>query len=419
MRERLEAVLGNHSIYQARRGEYETGQKIPFRVSPKPLEMSSEQGKEIQAIGNDITSYFFAADQLYRSDERVRDLLNTGKPEIFLTEKPADYLFIRPDLVITPNGFTICEIETSAFGLGLAEIVNRGYRQKGFETLVGDTTLSTYVQKLTPAEGTLVYSQKTKSYAGQMTFLAENVFSGEKRAWHAKKADSDNQNTLYRGFYLNEYLEDPSIKVLLDQQIATGNQLLPSPTPHMEEKALLSFVWDRRFEKYFQKELGDGAFNHLRDVIPLTWIVGQEQHVAVSLPEGIKHASELASLSRAKRAFVLKSSGFGTQSSWAEGVHFLHEKSAEGARSLLNQAQNDQSGLHVIQAFHRGIKVPMEYQDAKGENTPMMAKVRLTPYFSLAAGHEGKLIAIKATGCEKTDFLHASSSSINTAVSSV
>lgn len=38
MRAALEAVVGNHSIYKARKSEFETGQKIPFRVSPIPFQ---------------------------------------------------------------------------------------------------------------------------------------------------------------------------------------------------------------------------------------------------------------------------------------------------------------------------------------------------------------------------------------------
>lgn len=43
----------------------------------------------------------------------------------------------------------------------------------------------------------------------------------------------------------------------------------------------------------------------------------------------------------------------------------------------------------------------------------MQGRVRLTPYFT---PENGKLVAIKATACENTDYIHAASNSINTAV---
>ncbi len=422
MRSRLEAVLGNHSIYKARRDEYDTGQKIPFRVSPTPLQLTAAQRKEVLVIGADVASYFQAVDELYRTDSRVRALLNTGKPEIFLAERPSQYLFVRPDLIVTPKGFAVCEVETSPFGLALAEILNRGYRQEGFETMVDTGTLPRYVQATTPTEGRILYSKKTGSYAGQMTFLADEVFSGNsgvQRAWQAARVsevEPKDQTNVYRGFYLAEHATDPAVNFLLGVQMKNGNALIPSPTPHMEEKANLSLIWDRRFEQYFVKRLGQGSVSHLRDVIPPTWIVGQEEHFAPGLPNGISTSVDLATLSRAKRAFVLKSSGFGDHSSWTEGVSFLHEQSGDRARQTLQGAQADTSGLHIVQQFTKGVKVPMEYEK-DGQTVPMAARIRLTPYFSVAPGQEGKLVAIKATGCENTDFIHASSASINTAVS--
>lgn len=422
MRSRLESNLRNHSIYATRREEFETGQKIPFRISPEPLMLSSSQRREINAIGADIANYFQIVDQLYRSDDRVRSLLNTGKPEIFLADekRASQYLFVRPDLIITPNGFSICEVETSSFGLALAEILNRGYRQAGFETFVSDGKLREYVQANTPIEGSIIYSKKTSSYAGQMTFLADEVFSGKGRAWKAKNAaemTGQEPRDMYRGFYLSEFLSDQQVRPLVEKQMTNGHALLPSPTPHMEEKANLALLWDSRFEGYFQTELGQGAFDHLRDVIPPTWVVGQEEHFSPGLPYGISTSVDLAALSRSKRAFVLKPSGFGENASWAEGVSFLHTQSTEKAMANLEIARNDKSGLHIVQEFRRGQKIPMTYQAENGEEITMQARIRLTPYFSTASGQEGQLIAIKATGCENTDFIHASSASINTAVS--
>ena len=65
MRETIEAVVGNHGIYDPRRQEFDTGQKIPFRVSPSPLSLTEEQRVDIENIGQDITSYFYAVDEMY------------------------------------------------------------------------------------------------------------------------------------------------------------------------------------------------------------------------------------------------------------------------------------------------------------------------------------------------------------------
>lgn len=420
MRSHLEAVLENHNIYTPRRQEYDTGEKIPFRVSPVPLSLSPDQRHEIEAIGADVTSYFLSVDRLYRTDERVHDLLDTGKPPIFLDHNIATrYLFVRPDLIIGEDGFSVCEIETSPFGLALAELLNRGYRQAGHETMVEDNTLSDYVQAHTTSDGTISYSNRTSAYTGQMSFLAARVFSNSQRHWQSRPAadiEASESGMIYRGFYLDESVSDPAIEHLLDDAHVHDETFLPSATPHMEEKADLAFLWDKRFQSYFETELGHTAFRHLLRVVPPTWIVGQEQFFAPGLPHGVTDSIGLASLPNSRRDFVLKSSGFTGQSSWAEGVYLLHQRSSTFALEALQRASADRSSLHVVQQFVAARKIPLEYQTDAKNTSQMTAKVRLTPYFSVDSTREVKLLAIKATGCENTDLLHASSSSINMAV---
>jgi len=422
MREAIEAVVGNHSIYSARRQEFDTGKKIPFRISPRPLYLSKEQKIDIQNIGSDISCYFHIVDEMYVNNMGgVRNILDTGKPQIFLADQLAHYLFARPDLIITEGGFSICEVETSPFGLALAEILNQAYQNKGFETMVDSGAISEQVRQNTPIEGNIVYSKKTQAYSGQITFLADKVFSGDGRHWESQDADNitlQNNSNIYRGFYLNEYLSDPAIKILLDRQITNNDNTIPSPTPYMEEKAILSLIYDKRFEEYLRIKLGVASFKHLKTVIPPTWIVGQEQFFAPGMPNNISSSIELANLSKSKRAYVLKSSGFSENSSWKEGVHFLQRESTEKTLQLLHEAETDKTGLHIVQEFKKGLNIPLNYEseDEKSE-MPMTARIRLTPYFAVTNnGQDGKLIAIKATGCENTDFIHASSTSINTAV---
>lgn len=422
MRSAIESVLGNHSIYTARRQEFDTGQKIPFRVSPVPFSLNKDQKNDIKNIGHDVVNYFHAVDEMYSNNMGgVRSILDTGKPQIFLGSEQSHYLFARPDLIITPDGFSICEIETSPFGLALAEILNKANRKEGFETMVSESTLPAQIQKNTPIEGNIIYSKKTQAYSGQMTFLADKTFSGFGRSWKAGIIDDSTnvqRSNIYRGFYLSEYLTDPSVKFLLDRQIIDKNSLIPSPTPHMEEKAILSLIYDKRFEEYLRKKLGDASIKHLKAVIPPTWIVGQEQFFSPGMPNNISSSIGLANLSKSKRAFVLKTSGFSENSSWKEGVHFLQRESAEKTLQLLHDAEQDKTGLHIIQEFRKGLNIPMQFEseDEKTE-IPTSARIRLTPYFSVTDdSQDGNLIAIKATCCENTDYIHASSTSINTAV---
>ena len=58
----------------------------------------------------------------------------------------------------------------------------------------------------------------------------------------------------------------------------------------------------------------------------------------------------------------------------------------------------------------------MVFEGYDGSLDTMSARIRLTPYFSMVGQNQGQLIAIKATGCEKTNYVHASTASVNAAV---
>lgn len=419
MRRVLETLGEGYEWYKIRRTQYDTGEKIPFLVGPQPLYLSSADGKEVERIGKDVVDFMRVADELYHSEVDVKYLLDKGKPKIFQGAGQSRYLFVRPDLLITNQGFSICEIETAPFGLALAELLNRAYRSAGFNTMVGDGVLSQFLVKNTPSNGTIAYSQKTSSYAGQLEFLAKELLSGNGRLWQAEPADlalSRYNLNVYRGFYLHEYLSNLFVNSLVEGFLEGGGVVIPSLTPHMEEKALLALVWDKRWESFLNNQLGGAAFQHLKQVIPPTWVIGQEHFFAPGLPSGVSSSEGLAALSKAKRKFVLKKSGFGSGSSWAEGVIFLQEKSTERARVLLSVVCEDTQSLYVVQEFRPSQERPMSYEKDYHTITQMQARIRLTPYFSMIAGDEGRLVAIKATGCENTNYIHASTGSINTAV---
>lgn len=414
MKEALEQNAGSYTWYKARRQEFDTRAKIPFRVSPEPLNLSSAQVEEIKRIGLVTTQYMQAVNELYQTQEPVHALLSRNKPSILLGEKNPRYLFVRPDLIMTPSGFTVCEIETSPFGLALSDLLNRTYRQAGFDTLAQEDALSDYVRSVTPKSGVLVHSNKTASYAGQMEYLADIVFSGTGRGWTSKHIDQFTPQDgihVYRGFYQAEYLTDPAIKGIIE----SGVVKTPSLTPHMEEKAVLAFAWDKRWSSFLAAQMGKSGLDYMRQIIPPTWIVGEEANFEPGLPNGAESTSGLAGLPRSKRAFVIKPSGFAVNSSWAEGVNLLHEKSAEKAAQIIAAAESDDKVLHVVQEFKKAKSVPMQYENNDGSLVAMNARLRVTPYYSMM-GSVGELLTIKATGCENTDFIHASSSSINTAV---
>jgi hypothetical protein len=414
MKEQLNNLAGEYNFYTARREEYATNEKLSFRVSPTPLELTKKENDEITTMGGAVVEFVNATHELYNTNEQVRNLLNTGKPEELTQTKNPEYLFVRPDLIATENGLKICEIETSPFGLALSSLLNTGYIQAGFETLADENLLEDSIKSRTVSEGSIVYSNKTKAYKGQLEYLADKLFSSSNRKWKSEHIDQHQANGvgLYRAFYLSEYMNDPKVNSLINYQLDKQNTK-PSITPHLEEKAIMALLWDRRFEDFYKKQLGEANFNKLRSSIPKTWIVGQEQYFSEGLPKEVNDTMQLVSGLRKDRELVIKPSGFNPKASWAEGVNLLHEKSTYKAQEIVQNAIKTDDTLFIVQEFKKAQKQRMQYENSEGTLTDMEAKLRITPYYST---QDGKLLTIKATGCENTDFIHASTSSINTAV---
>ncbi len=417
IRERLRVETKGYSMYNVRRMEYkkQNSDTINFRISPDPFKLTRQQKTEIEDIGKAICNYMDSCIELYKTDENVHILLDKGKPNEFKNVNDIKYLFLRPDLILTDTGFCVCEIETSPFGLGLAEILNRAYGNQGYDTVVYQNQLKNYIQSQINDSGTIAYSDKVKAFEGQLQFMATDLFSSASKIWNAKQIDSQSitNKQIYRAFYLNEKFTDKNVYQFLQQP----HLYIPTSTPQFEEKALLSFIWDKRYATTLKERLGNGDFSLLREIIPKTWVLGEEKYVDGGLPNGIQDVLELADLSKSNRKFVLKQSGFSISSSWGEGVKFLHKFGKNKVIELLKTAAEDKEHLYVIQEFGQGKNVPMSFIDEDGVLQNINAKIRITPYYAYMGNNKGKIIAAKVTGCENTEYIHASTASINTAIS--
>ena len=216
--DRIKIETKDFPLYNVRYEQYKKAEEdIPFRVSPKPFALTESQTKELDDIGKVVCDYMDSVMELYNEDEDVKCLLDIGKPDAFRSGERPRYLFLRPDLILTKDGFSICEIETSPFGLALAEVLNNAYGNENFETVVHQSKLGNYISSQIQDRGTIVYSNKVSAFSGQMDFLADQVFSNKKKQWTSKLIDGQklDEGEIYRAFYLSQYFTDENIKELL------------------------------------------------------------------------------------------------------------------------------------------------------------------------------------------------------------
>ena len=255
--ESINQLAEGYQFYKARREEYDNGeQNINFRVAPQPLRLQEREREDILNLGQIIVQFLEATQELYTTDQKANDILSFGKPNQLLTNTEPNYLFARPDMILTDNGLKICEIETSPFGLGLSHLLGESYYQTSQDTLHNQSVLSAYVDSRISKLGELVYSNKTQQYAGQLRYTADKIFSNHDKKWEARHIDNleDSQCEIYRGFYLSEYLNDPKVKDLINSKLQQ-NSTTPTITPQLEEKVILAMLWDTRFEDFYKQRL--------------------------------------------------------------------------------------------------------------------------------------------------------------------
>lgn len=401
-----------HQIYDS--DHHDGSQTVPFLVGTSPLALPSSTIDELKEIGYLVTQYMDCIAMLYQTNEDVHKLLDHGKPSEFHGNKP-NYLFVRPDIIITPQGLKICEIEVSPFGLALSDILSQAYSDQAIAN--DPALLRDFVKMNTSQNGTFIFSDKTQRFAGQLEYLADVVFSDETNAWdtsHVNAHVNRPEQSIYRGYYLHETQRNEALRKLTHMCTTT-----PSPTPFFEEKALLALIWDSRFAPTFKSLLGDSDFERLRQLIPPTWIIGQEEFFEPGLPGGATSTLELAGMGKSQRQVVIKSSGYCDNMSWGHGVHFLDKVSAKSAIEHIAEIEDGpQDTLYIGQQYFPPEKVPFRFY-ANGAGSDIREEdmgCRITPYYAAAGDCKGELLTIKATGRNGSRYIHAATDSVNTAV---
>ncbi|MBU0766464.1 hypothetical protein KKF55_01605 [Patescibacteria group bacterium] len=395
--------------------------ELTFRMSADPLVLPEQV--ELQRYGDALSAYYAACKKIYDAlddDHHWKKYLDHSKPDWMLEhagKEDRDHIFLRPDFILTEDQPVVTEIETSPFGLGLSYFLDKAYKKAGKPTSADESQLLDLLKEAAGDSICFVVTDYTDQYRGQFVYLAQELES--KMGMRAVVVNPDevqvsgNQciannehfSSIYRAFYLHQTVDDPQLR-----KIALFDRAIPPCKPQLEEKALMGILWEPEFQDMLNTELGEDTFATLKAIIPRTWVVDKER---IPKELGISCWGDLANLSRKQRQFILKTSGFSADGSWAKGVVFLEKLSKDKCRDTMEGAAIA-DGLYVLQEFKRGAKFRHKYFDFhESEMKEMNGRVRLTPYYSVA---NGKMITAKATMRENTDLIHGSVDSINVPV---
>src|SRR5271156_6232201 len=122
---------------------------MEWKISPAPFPLGENLAKEIDSLGRVLLQFYRATNLLYRKSvegkqpEWVARWLDLGKPrELVELQRSAAFKndvprVIRPDILLTENGFSITELDSVPGGIGLTAWLNQTYSQLHSQVLGG------------------------------------------------------------------------------------------------------------------------------------------------------------------------------------------------------------------------------------------------------------------------------------------
>jgi hypothetical protein len=398
---------------------------LDWRISPAPFPLGENLAKEIESLGRVLLQFYRAVNLLYRKSadgkqpEWVVRWLDLGKPAelIALQRSPAFKndvpRVIRPDILLTENGFSITELDSVPGGIGLTAWLGKTYanvaqasrlpgpesttpeaakdRRDAWATLIGgaDGMLRGFESIFGDAKTVhIVVSEEAATYRPEMEWLVGRLNELKHRTFNIQHstfnrfADGD---AVYRFFELFDLKNVSNAEQIFRLAAEKKIRLTPPPKPVFEEKMLFALLWNRHLQSFWRQELGEGFFDRLKKLVPYTWIVDPAPLPPQAvIPElNLTDWQQLKTLSQRERELILKVSGFSEHAWGARGVFLGSDLSHEKWAGAVDDAlRHFNQSPHVLQRYHKPALVEAGWFDfAKNEVVPMKGRARLCPYY--------------------------------------
>ncbi len=374
-----------------------------WRVAPDAFPLDAKLSEELDKLGYRLTLFVRACNQLYRFSASGRepawiaDLLDRGKPpELVALQREKAFAMavssvIRPDIILTDEGFIIAELDNVPGGIGLTAWLNAVYSENsapGTRILGGAEGMLDGFASIVPG-GDIVVSEEASTYLPELQWLAArlNAVRTSVGRWRVLGTEprEDWQARVYRFFELFDLANVPCARQLEQRNLAGEIAVTPPFKPALEEKMWFALFWLRPLENFWRRELGDRTLQALRKVIPYTWLVDPEplpRHAV--LPRLETHSwDEVGRLSQKQRALVLKISGFSENAWGSRGVVVAQDLPQKAWQEQLSRALGEfDAHPHILQQFHPGRLVEHPYlEETSGTLRTMRGRVRLCPYY--------------------------------------
>lgn len=403
--------------------------RIAWRISPEPFALSPQSFDRIVAIGDDLVAFYRALNALYNRSARgtapafIAAYLDQGKPEHivrlsrqnrFKSDIPG---IIRPDLILTDDGFIASELDSVPGGMGFVGAMAETYCRLGLDSVGGAHGIPrAFGAMLAATSGkansvaAIVVSDESGDYRPELHWLAdavnrlgmvtaivckpqEIVFTEEAIFVRLEGGREEKVDAIYRNFELFDLLNVPKHELMLYAARHNRVKMTPPPKAQLEEKLAFALLHHPALAPLWQSELGKdgkGTYARLKALFPQTWVIDPRPMPPQGVIPGLEAAGlpvsdwrQLAALGKSERDYVVKPSGFSELAWGSRGVRVANDLTKDEWLATLEEALREYPKTpRILQRFRKGKRVRQSYFDREHDDVRNFdGRVRLCPYY--------------------------------------
>jgi hypothetical protein len=383
-----------------------------WQLSPAAWPLTPDQVTELEAIGTACLEFHTALETLYLRSAAGKNLLR-NKP--LLAPWVADYLdrgkpaglvahardpknrglfptVLRPDLLLTDDGFALTELDSVPGGIGLTAFLNKLYGGDTDSAVLGHggAMVENFHASLAALRPTvrnpliaILVSDEAATYRPEMFWLAEQLQRMGRRVYCLRpdevfplgselcfdvEGTPEKIDIIYRFFELFDWANVKVGREILEAWAGGTVAIAPPMRAFQEEKLALALFHHHRLRDYW-------LLNDWRD---------------------------LAGASQKERDLIIKISGFHETAWGARSVVLGSDCSREEWQQGIEQAlQLAPTNLHLLQEYRKPKRVshPLYAKDGAGQPAASRdGRLRLCPYYFVIGG-QARLSGALATFC--------------------
>jgi len=410
-----------------------------WRLSPRPWSLPEDALEEVRLIGQACLAFHQALERLYlksRVGERilrnedlkvpwVAEYLDAGKPSWLLDHGSSKAVkghfptVLRPDLIVTTDGFALVEMDAVPGGIGLTAFLEELYLGEAANDMASafHAALASLVPDCDHPSIALVVSDEAATYRPEMEWIAEVLQEkGRKvKVAHPDELEvrpdgvfvgNEKQDVIYRFWELFDHEEVSVMKEIAQAAEVGVVAVTPPMRSFQEEKLSLGLFWHHRLDDYWRENLSKSEWRLLRRIIPRTWILDPAELPPGAVLDGpiiggkqITSWRDLASATKKERNLVIKASGFHETAWGARSVVIGSDVSGEDWAAAIDKALDAfPNPVHVLQEYRKPALLGHPVYEDDGETTSMEGRLRLSPYY-FASNGQAELSGALATFC--------------------